>query len=377
MRRPSRAAEALLRRILPAEDAESIAGDFEERFRALAATRSRWQAACWYWRQVLSVTAAWMLHDARDRSALETRSRQMGGLRQDLIYAARTLRRQPVFTATVVVMLALGIGANVAIFSLINAVLLKPLPFPHADRLMLVHSLVPDRDAPGVFRPNVWSYPKYQVFRQNQQVFEASALFRLSSWNITGTGSPERVIGELIEHTYFDVLGVAPQTGRSFTAEETPVSGSGALAVLGHGFWTRRFGGDPSVIGRSIALNGIPHTILGIMPAGFTGLTGESDIWIPLMTSTQDNLTEPWSHSYWLVARLKVGATPEQARAAMTAVAGAIAAVYKNPFENQAPWGATAARLHDDRVDPLIRRSMLIMLGAVAVCSLSASIWRT
>jgi putative ABC transport system permease protein len=363
--KPSALAELLLRAALPADEAETISGDLEEMFLRICARDGRRAARRWHRRQVMSVVTAWMVHGSGAGVEAPRRRRMMDALRQDLGYAVRSLRKQPAFTVTVVLMLALGIGANVAIFSLINAVLLKPLPFPQADRLMLVHSLVPERDAPGVFRTGVWSYPKYQVFQQNQQVFDAAALFRQSSWNITGTGSPERVIGEFVEHTYFDVLGVGTQTGRTFSADETRPFGSPPLALLGHGFWQRRFGGDPAVLGRTISLNQIPHTIVGVLPAGFRGLTGESDIWVPLMTLPASDFSGAWSHSYWLVARLKPGATPEQARSAMTAVAGAIAGLYKDPF-GSTPWGATAALLHDDRVDPLIRRSMLIMLAAVA-----------
>ena len=125
-------------------------------------------------------------------------------------YALRSLGKQPGFTAMAVLMLAIGIGANVAIFSLVNAVLLKPLPFAEPDRLMMVHLLSPDREAPGVMSQMIWSYPKYQVLRENQRGFASTAAFSWWSWNLTGSGSPERVIGELVESTYFDTLGLTP-----------------------------------------------------------------------------------------------------------------------------------------------------------------------
>ena len=123
----------------------------------------------------------------------------MAAIRQDLSYALRSLGKQPGFTAMAVLMLAIGIGANVAIFSLVNAVLLKPLPFASPDRLMMVHLLMPDREAPGTSSQMIWSYPKYQVFRENQRGFESTAAFSWWNWNLTGSGSPERVIGELVE----------------------------------------------------------------------------------------------------------------------------------------------------------------------------------
>ena len=159
-----------------------------------------------------------------------------------------------VFAVTTILMLAVGIGATVAIFSLVNAVLLKPLPFAEPDRLMIVHLLAPDREAPGVFRPNIWSYPKYRAFRESQRAFESMTAFGDGNWNLTGTDSPERLSGEFVESSYFDVLGIRPVTGRTFSADETRAAGSAPLAMLGYGIWSRRFGSDPAVVGHSVDL---------------------------------------------------------------------------------------------------------------------------
>ncbi len=206
------------------------------------------------------------------------------GFGQDLSYAVRSLMKARVFAVTTILMLAVGIGATVAIFSLVNAVLLKPLPFAEPDRLMIVHLLAPDREAPGVFRPNIWSYPKYRAFRESQRAFESMTAFGDGNWNLTGTDSPERLSGEFVESSYFDVLGIRPVTGRTFSADETRAAGSAPLAMLGYGIWSRRFGSDPAVVGHSVDLNGIPHTIVGILPRGFRGLNGSSDVWVPLTT---------------------------------------------------------------------------------------------
>lgn len=238
-------------------------------------------------------------------------------VRQDLRYAVRSLSKQPGFTAIAVLMLGLGIGATVAIMSLAYAVLVKPLPYADPDRLMLVHLLKSDRDAPGVLGTVIWSYPKYGAFRDQQKVFESTAVFGPGNWNLTGSGSPERLIGEVVESSYFPLLGLTARTGRVLSEEETRAPGSVPLAVIGHGFWLRRFGGDPAVLGRTIGLNGVPHTVIGILPPGFRGLTGQADVFVPITTLSADELGEPWNHSYYVVGRRRSDASSESARAAV------------------------------------------------------------
>jgi putative ABC transport system permease protein len=290
----------------------------------------------------------------------------MAAFRQDLWYAVRSLRKQPGFAAVAVLMLAVGMGATVAMFSLTFSVLFKPLPFADPGRLMLVHLLAPDRDAPGTFGEVIWSYPKYQVFRDHQRAFATTAAFYPWNWNLTGAGVPERVTGELVDASYFSTLGVGPQIGRPFSADETRTPGSVALAILGHGFWTTRFGGDPSVIGRTVGLNGTSHTIVGVMPPGFRGLTGQSDLWVPVTTQSAADLGEKWNHSYLVVARRKADVSVDQAQQEAVALGAAVSREIGEPDGSRSAWGATAVPLNDERVDPLIRRSVLLLLGAVA-----------
>jgi putative ABC transport system permease protein len=360
-----RLAESLLRWLLPREDAEVIAGDLEETLRTSVAPRAGPLAArVWYWRQVLSIVRARALEATPVQSG-QPKGMTMPAIRQDLAYALRSLRNQPGFTAMAVLMLAVGIGANVAIFALVNAVLLKPLPFADPARLMIVHMLAPDREAPGVFRQVVWSYPKYRVLRDRQGVFESTALFTSANWNLTGSDSPERVVGEVVESSYFHVLGVGLQAGRTFSADETRAPGSAPLAVLGYGFWMRRFGGDPGLLGRTVGLNGVPYTIVGVLPPGVRGLTGQADVWVPLTTLPASDLEEAWSHSYTLVARRKGDVSPEQAQAAVAVLGGQIDAQYRDA-KGGTSWGALAVPLNDMRIDPLTRQSILLMLAAVA-----------
>ena len=290
----------------------------------------------------------------------------MGTFAQDLRYAVRSLVKQPAFSALAIAMLAIGIGATVAIFALTFAVLYKPLPFADPSRLMLVHLLAPDREAPGVSSPMIWSYPKYRVFRDHQQVFESSSTFTGWTWNLTGAGAPEQVTGELVDGTYLPLLGVSPRLGRSFSSEDTQAAGSPKLAVIGHGFWVNRLGSDRGVLGRSIGLNGAPYTIIGVLPEGFRGLTGQAELFVPITTQPAADLEEKWNHTYWVVARRQADVTVEQAEAAARVLGGVVSREIGEPSgEQRSEWGAMAVSLNDERVDPLIRRSILLLLAAV------------
>jgi predicted permease len=366
-----------LQRLLPADRYETIAGDLEERFRLDVQPHvSPGRAGRWYWRQTVSIAAARLLARSSrpahvplredPHSPLPQRGSSMQAIRQDVRYAIRTLVKAPVFTLIAVVTLALGIGANTAIFTLVNALLLKPLPFAQPDELMMVHLLMPDRAAPaGVFREMVWSYPKYEVFREEQQVFSEHALFTSAQWSLTGTGEPERLRGEVVGARYLTTLGITPVVGRDFSRAEDRTPGIDGIVMLGHALWQRRFGGDPNLLGQVVRLSGVPYTVVGILPPGFRGLTGEAEAWIPLMTLPADELNQKWSHSYYAVARRKAGVSDEQARSAVTVLGNRIDAAIPDP-RGVSKYGAMALSLQASRVDPLIRRSALVLLGAVA-----------
>jgi putative ABC transport system permease protein len=364
---PPRLATALLRRWLSEEDFEAISGDLEELFQ-LEAPRRRDRARLWYWQQVASVLAARAFSTTSLQPDTETRT--MATLGRDLAYACRMLRKQPGFTITTVLTLALGIGANVAVFSLVNAVLFKQLPFADPDRLMVVHLLAPDREAAGTLRPVVWSYPKYVFFRDHQTVFESTAIFSDNEWSLTGVAAPERLSGEFVEATYLPTLGVTPQIGRDFTREETAAPDSARIVMIANSLWQRRFGSDPSVVGQTLGLNGVPYTIIGILPPAFRGLTGQAEVLVPVTTLSAADLGEAWNHSYRQVARRKPDVTPAQAAAAVTLLGAQVHAQYPTPPGSVARagdvWSALAVPLNDERVNPLIRRSVLMMLVVVA-----------
>jgi putative ABC transport system permease protein len=364
---PPRSAEALLRCALSAEDAEVIAGDLEETFREKILPRDGISGARrWYWRQVVSVVWARALGLSSPATEQNASRPVMDSALQDLFYAARSLRKQPGYTAVAMLLLTLGIGAAIAVLSLTYGVLFKPLPYRDPARLMMVHMLAPMPDSP-VAGPMFWSYPKYRAFHDAQQLFDSTAAFGSAAWNLTGSDTPEQLNGELVEATYFDVLGVSPQVGRLFDAQETASPSSSTLALLSYGVWTRRFGSDPSVIGRTLGLNGISHTIVGVMPPGFHGLTGRADVWLPITTVPAADLGNAWDHSYYVVARRKSGISTEQVQATMPVIGKQVDELFADRSSRGKRWSATAAPLNDERANGLIRRSILILLAAVAV----------
>jgi len=198
-----------------------------------------------------------------------------GGLGRDLVYAWRRLAQAPGFTTVAVLTLALGIGANAAVFSLVHSILLRPLPYPGADRLISLSETVPTQpDAPEPV-----SVPNFFDWRHHRCCGELATYYRWKS-SLTGHGEPERLWVGLVSAGLFDVLGVRPQQGRTFTATEDSPGGE-QVVLLSHGFWRRRFGGAPGALGSTLILDGKPHTVVGVMPAGFDLPTG-AELWVPL-----------------------------------------------------------------------------------------------
>ena len=294
----------------------------------------------------------------------------LSDLWEDLRYAARMLRKQPGFAGAAIVTLALGIGANTAMFAVVNAVLLKPLPFNDPERLMLVHLTVPDRT--GVFREKLWSYPKYQTFFGAQTVFEETAMFSGRDLNVAGDGEPERVRGEVVTERYPAVLGINPMLGRAFTQDEANREGVARVAMIAHGLWTRRFGADPGALGRTIDINATPYTIVGVLPRGFRGLNGDAQVWVPLGTFEPSLLTQAQLHSYTVVARRKADVPEQSAVAAVRVLGGQIDAAAAD--RQGPPGGATAASLYASRADADVRRASFVLLGAVGFVLLIACV---
>jgi putative ABC transport system permease protein len=281
---------------------------------------------------------------------------------QDLRFGARVLVRKPGFAATAVLTLALGIGANTAIFSLVNAVMLKPLPYEDADRLVMLserHEKIPTR----------WvSYANFLDWRERNQAFEAMSTVRRWHLTLTGTGQPERLAAGMVTADYFSVMRVKPLVGRDFLPEEDR-PGANFVAVLSYGFWQSRFGGDESIVGQSITLDNRQFTVIGVMPPIFRQ-DDSPPLWILIgpWTVQQDWMKRDMRTAGAVIARLKPGVTLAAARADMSAV--------KEELIRQYPWTnaghtVTVKTLYENVVGDT-RQSLLLMFGAVGFVLLIA-----
>ncbi len=320
-------------------------------------------------------------HAARRRlgnmTNVEEEARHMAGLgffdvaMQDARFALRSFRRTPAFTAVAVLTLAIGIGANTAIFSAVDALLLRPLPFAEPERLMQVSLTVPGHGEQPAMDDMVWSYPKAKVFRDAQKVFGSVTVYTDYQFTIRDGGA-EREDGEFVDSRYLTTLGIQPVLGRNFTADEDGQLGAARVVMLADAFWKRRFNADPSVLGRSLDVEGEPYTIVGVLPAGFRGLSGRAELWVPMASLPAEALNEAWSHSFSMVARLAPGISPERAIREAAALGRIVDETYPSRMGGGGHWGATARLLDATRVDPVVRRSLLILLGAVGLVLLIA-----
>jgi predicted permease len=299
-----------------------------------------------------------MKEQYRDRRGLPL----LESLFQDLRYGARMLRKNPGFTLIAVLTLALGIGATTAIFSVVNGVLLRPLPYPEAERLMSLTERSPQLER------NFIAYPNLLDWRAQNTVFEQIAVYRTTNFTITGKGEPERVIGGQVSAELFPALRVSATLGRTFLTEEDKPGGN-PVVLLSHGLWQRRFGADPSIIGQSLSLNGRNWQVAGVMPARFQ-FPNRVELWTPLGQTLDD---PDWMHrgnhqGIYGLARLKPGATLTQARSEMEAIAVRLEQQY--PATNQGARVSVVPLLEETVQD--VRRALLVLLATVGFVLLIA-----
>jgi len=292
-------------------------------------------------------------------------------LAQDLRYALRTLRKNPGFTAVAVLTLALGIGANTAIFSVVDAVLLRPLPFKEPERLVMIWKSNPQRGIPYMFA----SPPEFADWREQNRAFEGISAFTLADLNLAGGAEPERVHGVRVSANLFSLLGAEPTLGRAFRAEEDQPAGPRAV-VLAHSLWQRLFGGSPRVLGETLALDGETHTVIGVMPRGFQfpppiALEGiasplPAELWVPLRLHPDP--TARGAHYLSVIGRIRGGISPATAQSDMTAIARRLAQEY--PRTN-AGWDIAVVPL-TEQVFGKVRPALVALLGAVGFVLLIA-----
>jgi putative ABC transport system permease protein len=311
-------------------------------------------------------------------TSLTEETRDMAGLSfldaaiQDARFALRTFRRAPTFTAVAVLTLAIGIGANTAIFSAINALLLRPLPFAHPEQLMQASLTVPPANGEPARNDMVWSYPKFTAFRDAQHIFSDLALYTDDQCTISGSGDPERVRTEVAGARYLTTLGIQPALGRNFTADEDQHPDSRRVVLLSDALWQRRYNADPQVLGKTIDVDAKPYTIVGVLPRDFRGLSGRAELVTNLMAQPAEELNEAWSHSFSLVARLAPSVSVAKAKAEMPRLGVVVDRAYPHPEIKERHWGAAARELDATRVDPIVRRSLLVLLAAVGLVLLIA-----
>jgi putative ABC transport system permease protein len=287
----------------------------------------------------------------------------MTSLLQDARYAVRMLIKAPGFAVVAILTLALGIGANTAIFTVVNALLLKPLPYGHPDRLVMVWQDLRARGGP----PDEWATPgNYADWRQAKEIFKSVAV--ISGWRptLTGGAEPEPIPGERVSHEYFQILEISPTLGRGFMPSDDVPKGP-LVTIIGHGLWQRRFGENPSIVGQTVVLNGEPHEIIGVMPEGFRPVVNDlAEIWRPL----QINIANPSRGSITLraIGRLAEGTSLERAQAAADVLASRLEAAHPQ-YNEKTRFNLTP--LHQ-RIVGDIKPGLLALLGAVGCVLLIA-----
>jgi len=277
---------------------------------------------------------------------------------RDLRYGVRRLTRSPTFTVVVILTLALGIGANTTIFSIVNSLLLRPLPYPEPGQLVTLNHVYPSVDlVAGV------SAPGFRDYRDRTQSFENVAITRRWSANLTGIGEPVRVLGSRVSADYIETFGIAPTNGRSFLPQEDE-PGSEHVVVISDGFWKSRLGGRPDVIGSSVSLNDESYHVIGVMPAHFEDFfSPDREFWVPIALAPEafgDEFRN--NENQQSVARIKTGVTVEAAAQEMTNLAETIKAEYPGTY--QPGWTVRTTSL-DDRRKSVYRTTLLVLLGAV------------
>ncbi len=361
------AVAAALRWVLPAELRESVLGDLQEEAAALG-ERGRG----WYWRRALEITEPFarrrIARALTSRGGVQTPAGQRKGdssmqtLWWNLRQAGRMMRKNPGFTAVAVTVLALGIGANTAIFSVINAVLLRPLPFSNPDQLVRVY----ERNLRLNFPYFSVSPTNYTDWAAQATSFEQMAAYRPFTFALTGHGEPERIIGSRVSAHLFPMLGFKPLYGRLFLPEEDQ-QGRNLVVILSEALWRRRFGADPAAVGRNVTFNGQSYTIVGVLPGDKFFPNRASEAWAPIAFNQQEQTQARGAHYISVIGRLKRDVTPQQAHAEMQNIARRIGE--QDPKVKD--WDTVIETARDSIVGD-VRTPLNVLLGAVGLVLLIA-----
>jgi putative ABC transport system permease protein len=357
----------LLKRRLSGDWLEFVLGDLEEEFHSRAAA-SPSAARRWFWRQAIRCAARPLAHHAVRLTPAASGDSNVSMILSDLRYAFRTLSRAPAFALAVVVVLALGIGVNTAIFSIVNTVLLRPLPYEQSDRLVRLFHVPPQSTFPGIRRFSV-SPANFYDWQHDARLFDGMAIYGGRQFALASSTGAESVVAGAVGAGFFEVVGTPAALGRVFSPDED-APGHGRVAILSDRFWRSHFGAARDVVGRTITLDADAYTIVGVMPARFSVLSwgaAARDIWVPMAFTDKERAVRD-NHNDAVVARLKPGVTIERAQAEMNAISQRLERDY--PQENTG-WGATIVTLQELIVGD-IRTTLLMLLGAVGLVLLIA-----
>lgn len=294
----------------------------------------------------------------------ERKTNMIGDLRQDMRYGLRMLLKNPGFTVIAVVALALGIGANSAIFTVVNTLLLRPLPYKNPSQLVVIWENATHLGFPK----NTPSAANFLDWQKQNTLFEGMAAFAERSFNLTGVGEPERLDGRRVSANLFDLLGVRPIIGRNFVPDEDKPGTK--VAILNESLWRRRFGSDPGVIGRALTLNGESYTVVGVLPNSVrlpAFGNWRDQVWVPL-AFTSEEAASRGNHYLEVIGRMKPGVKLEQARAEMATIMARLAQQYP---EDNTRIGTVVNPLHEEIVGDM-KPALLVLLGAVAFVLLIA-----
>ena len=368
--RPPRLAERLLAKALESDPGgPAILGDLQEDFARECRTAGPGAAARWYWREAILLALGRAARGSRSRQPSGVSPKRVGvfrGVAQDAGYALRVVARTPAFSLFTACMIALGVGATTTVFSVLKPLVLAPLPFEDPGALVWIENRADagDRSLSALTSRTANLYD----FRARSGSFEGltgyNAFFDQRAYTFTGAGEPERLVGAGIAHDFLGVLGVEPQLGRSFMMEEG-VRGGPRVLILSHGFWMRRFGGDPGVLGRALTLNEQPHTVVGVLPPSFDFASiftpgTPVDFLVPFPIPSAEDLSDFQGNVLFMIGRLRPGVGPTAAQAELDGLIAAIRA------EDPERWGlgAVVTPLHEHVAGPF--RAALLLLAAAA-----------
>jgi predicted permease len=365
--KPPILADLLLYLSLPAKPYNCIRGDLTEEYHAVALPGFGVRGARkWYWRQVIRSIGPALRGELIYARSTEMKGASMETLIRDFRFGLRVLLKTPGFTAAAILTLALGIGATTAMFSVVNGILLQPLPYKDPDQLVLIKEKIPK------FSSNSLSIPAPDVltFQRENRVFEGVAGFQESQMDLTGLGAPVRIRTSRISWNGFQVLGASPLMGRGFTADEDQPGRH--VAVISHAMWRARFGGSPDVLQQTIELNRRKYEIVGVMPPGFAfplrSRTRTVEVWTPMAFTEEEKASIGDNYDYDAVARIKSGVTMQQAEADSQIVMQRIAETYPASVRAEFQIFSVLSPLGEYTLGD-VRTPLMIMLAAV-ICVL-------